>query len=61
MAVIEKILSSVKNYLLPAGCLLMEIGYDQGEAVHALAHAQGMDCDIIKDYSGHDRIAHIRM
>jgi release factor glutamine methyltransferase len=51
----------IKNgwrYLKSGGLLIMEIGYDQGPEVRALA----ANCDkygpisVVKDYSGHDRV-----
>ena len=36
---------------------LFEIGYDQGDALCALAAEHGLSCRIIKDYGGNDRVA----
>ena len=46
-----------KNNLSSGGFIAFEIGYDQGELLRALAAENGMSADIIKDYSGNDRIA----
>ena len=60
MAIIEKILASVQEYLQPDGLLLMELGHDQGRAVCNSAAQQGMSCEIQKDYAGYDRIALVK-
>lgn len=44
--------------LAPAGWLVLEIGADQGSAVHALLERGGYrDVEIRRDLAGHDRIA----
>ena len=45
--------------LKPGGCFLFEIGYDQGDALRALAAEHELSCHIIKDYGGNDRVARI--
>ena len=53
----RKIIGNAYKYLNPAGHLMMEIGYDQGEAVKELLIENGYkDVKIIKDLSGNDRI-----
>ena len=51
--------------LAPGGRVLMEIGYDQGEAVRQLFQGDGSsvfdNVQIIRDYAGHDRILAARM
>lgn len=42
------------------GFIAFEIGYDQAEAIKDIARAHGLTCEIIKDYSGNDRVAVIR-
>ena len=42
------------------GFIAFEIGYDQAEAIKDIACAHGLTCEIIKDYSGNDRVAVIR-
>jgi len=59
---IERLLHQATDYLHPNGVIFLEIGYDQGEAVSALAqrifpHAQGIS--VRKDYHGHDRLVTI--
>ena len=46
-----------KNNLQSGGFLAFEIGYDQGELLRYLGASHGMETEIIKDYSGLDRIA----
>ena len=46
-----------KNNLQSGGFLAFEIGYDQGELLRSLGASHGMETEIIKDYSGLDRIA----
>jgi release factor glutamine methyltransferase len=53
----ERIVEGLDEHLLPGGCVLFEIGYDQGEAVSALLKDKGyLDAKVIKDYSGNDRV-----
>jgi release factor glutamine methyltransferase len=59
-AVIERIISEAAQFLRKGGALAMEIGFDQGDAVRALAHSAGGDCRIEKDLSGHDRVAIVK-
>ncbi len=53
------IIEAAHRYLAPEGVLMLEIGYDQREAVQRLAAAAGhynrFSCS--KDYGGHDRVA----
>ncbi len=46
------LVNDYRQNIKDGGFLLLEIGYDQGEALKALC-----PCEIIKDYSGNDRIA----
>jgi release factor glutamine methyltransferase len=39
---------------------LFEIGFDQGEALCALAAARGLSCEILKDLGGRDRVAVVK-
>ncbi len=53
----EKIIPEAKNYLTVGGQLLLEIGYDQGEAVENMMKKEGyIETKIIKDYAGLDRV-----
>lgn len=51
------ILTHYRRYLSPQGVFLLEIGYDQGDAIRALAAAHGLSCEVKKDYGGNDRVA----
>ena len=51
------LISEYPKYLSESGRLIFEIGYDQAQAVTALASAAGMTCQIRKDLSGNDRVA----
>lgn len=42
------------------GFIAYEIGYDQGELIKGIAKECGMTAEIIKDYSGNDRVAVLR-
>ncbi len=39
------------------GCFIFEIGYDQADAIRALAASHSFSCSIFKDYGGNDRCA----
>lgn len=56
----EKILDLYENIIDPRGFFAFEIGYDQGCALAEISRLREMTCEIIKDYSGNDRIAVIR-
>lgn len=56
----KTIISGYKERLEPCGFFAFEIGFDQGSALCEIAKEQGMSCDIIKDYSGNDRLAVIK-
>ena len=40
-----------------AGFIAFEIGYDQGAALTEIAGKNDMEAEILKDYSGNDRVA----
>lgn len=53
----RKIIRESVNYLIPSGWLLVEIGWQQGEAVRNLFIEKGFSqCEIIKDWADHDRV-----
>lgn len=55
---IRPLIQQSLGYLKPGGLLEMEIGHNQGNLVRDLLGAAGFrDISILKDYSGHDRIA----
>lgn len=59
---IGAIVSEANMYLKPTGVLLLEIGFDQRDAVGELARQSGAYEPAIfhKDYGGHDRVAELR-
>lgn len=56
---IREIICKAPFHLISRGYLLMEIGWDQKEAVDELSAGTGMyaKAQFVKDYSGHDRVA----
>lgn len=59
---IHRLLHQAPHYLLPEGIIFLEIGYDQGAAVAALAHHAFPNAQLVsvrKDYHGHDRLVTI--
>ena len=54
------IISKYGAYLSKNGIMLFEIGCDQASAISAIAAAEGMRCEIFKDYGGLDRVAYLR-
>ena len=53
----RKFVSSYSSALKPNGFFAFEIGFDQGESVKSLGIAAGLGVEIIRDYSGNDRVA----
>ena len=49
-----------KNKISKDGFIAYEIGYDQGRLLQAIAEENGMSAEIIKDFSGNDRVAVLR-
>ena len=49
-----------RELIADEGFAAFEIGYDQAELLRTLAREVGMTCDVIKDYSGTDRVAVLR-
>lgn len=57
LADIELIVSQAWDYLYDAGWLLLEHGYNQGEAVRHLLRTQGYDAvDTLMDFGGNERV-----
>jgi release factor glutamine methyltransferase len=54
----RRIAQNVGDYLFTSGYLIMEIGYDQAEAVKEILALQGKfhEIEVIKDFSGNDRV-----
>ncbi len=55
------ILQKYRRKLAPGGVMLLEIGYDQGDALRSLAAAHGYSCVIFRDYGGNERVAELRI
>ena len=53
----ERLIPVCKKHIKKGGFIAFEIGYDQAESLRALAKENGLACEIIKDYSGNDRVA----
>ncbi len=51
------IVAHYRTNLAPGGCFVLEIGYDQADALRALAAEAGMRCTIHRDLGGCDRMA----
>ena len=56
----ERLVPVCIKQIKEGGFLAFEIGYDQAEALKSIAARHGFSCEIIKDYSGNDRVAVIR-
>ena len=56
----RKIIADYGKYLVSGGSMLFEIGYDQADALRYLAEEAGYVCEIHKDYSQNDRVAHLK-
>ncbi len=55
------LLKLCRKHLTPTGFALFEIGYDQADALRALAKEAGCFCKITRDLGGNDRVARIWM
>lgn len=53
----ERLIPVCKNRIKDGGFIAFEIGYDQADSLTALANKHSLSCQIIKDYSGNDRVA----
>jgi release factor glutamine methyltransferase len=56
----RELTAKYKNNLSENGFIAYEIGYDQGELLCSIAEREGFLSEIIKDYSGNDRVAVLR-
>ena len=54
----RRIIDKAPDYLFTSGYLIMEIGYDQADAVKELLEKAGCyhDIEVVKDFSGNDRV-----
>ena len=57
MVFYRALLCRFAHHLKEKGAFLFEIGYDQGDAIRALANDHGFACTVTKDYGGNDRVA----
>ncbi len=53
----ERLTPMCKKAIKDGGFIAFEIGYDQAESLRAIADRNSLSCQIIKDYSGNDRVA----
>ena len=53
----ERLTPVCVNMLKRDGFIAYEIGYDQADSLRNIAELNGCSCEIIKDYSGNDRVA----
>ena len=53
----KSITKRYKDKIKPGGFILFEIGYDQADALREIAKSEGLSVEIIKDFSGNDRVA----
>ncbi len=56
----KKIISLYLDKIEDEGFFAFEIGFDQAKPLTQLANAYNMRCEIIKDFSGNDRVAVLR-
>ncbi len=54
------IASKVREYILPEGVLIMEIGYNQGESVTSLFKDIATGVEVVKDYNDLDRLVVVK-
>ena len=57
LAFYKKLVPLYKDRISKDGFMAFEIGYDQADALKAIAGEHEMSAEIIKDYSGNDRVA----
>ena len=57
----RKITPVYKNKIDKDGFIAYEIGYDQGRMIEEIAEENGMSVSIVKDLSGNDRVAILRI
>ena len=53
----RKIVKSYLKNLADDGAFVFEIGYDQAEDIREVAKQHGLECKIVKDLGGNDRVA----
>ncbi len=52
----EAIADVLTDFLKPGGLIALEIGHDQGRVVRGIFQKKGLNLEVIKDYSGQDRV-----
>ena len=52
----RRLLEVCPSHIKKGGALLLEIGYDQREALEALCKAHGLSCEFYRDFGGNDRV-----
>jgi release factor glutamine methyltransferase len=59
LSCLKHIIQTAPDYLKPEGQLILEIGYDQADAVKTMGRQRGRyhTIQVVKDYSGQDRVA----
>ena len=57
----ERLTPMYRESLSPGGFIAYEIGASQAEALVKIAEQNGMSCEIIRDLSGHDRVAVLKV
>ena len=61
LAMIRRLLDEAPPFLASGGCLLIEIGFDQGETIRALINPQTWRLlDIYRDFQGHPRVVALK-
>jgi len=58
--IIKKIIEESVNHLEDNGILLLEIGSDQHDFIHAIGEKSGFTVSILNDYSGFPRVATLK-
>ncbi|MEJ2750950.1 MAG: peptide chain release factor N(5)-glutamine methyltransferase, partial [Anaerolineae bacterium] len=60
---IRQLLQQAVTKLNPGAAIFLEIGWQQGTAVHALAQSvfPAAQVELVQDFAGHDRIVAIKM
>ena len=56
----KRIISVYSKRIKKEGFIALEIGYDQAEVIRLLAAEVDMSCEVVKDYSGNDRVCVLR-
>ena len=56
----KRLIPMCKKRIKDGVFIALEIGYDQAESLKSLATKNGCTCEILKDYSGNDRVAILR-